>query len=63
MVMRKRGRITVDVHSAGDRLAADICLTLITSNPRSTSPSEMSSARVVNELAWERERERERVEE
>jgi hypothetical protein len=47
-VMRNRGRFTVDVPSAGDRRVADICLTLITSKPRSTNPSEMSSAGVVN---------------
>jgi hypothetical protein len=35
-VMRKRGRITVDVPSAGDRRIADICLTLIMSKPKST---------------------------
>jgi hypothetical protein len=46
--MRKRGRFTVDVPSAGDQQVADICLVLITSKPRSTSPSEIPSARVVN---------------
>jgi hypothetical protein len=47
-VMRTRGRITVDVPSAGDRRTAEICLTLITSKPRLTSPSELSFAGVVN---------------
>jgi hypothetical protein len=43
-----RGRLTVDVHSAGDQRVDDIYLTLITSKPRYTNPSEMSSAGVVN---------------
>jgi hypothetical protein len=30
-VTRKRGKFTVDVPSAGDRMAVDICLTLVTS--------------------------------
>jgi hypothetical protein len=47
-VMRKRGRFTVDVLSAIVRRVADICLKLIMSKPRSTNPSEMSSAGVVN---------------
>jgi hypothetical protein len=33
--------------SEGDRLVAVICLTLITSNPRLTSPSDMSYAGVL----------------
>jgi hypothetical protein len=48
-VMRKRGRFTVGVLFAGDRRVADICLTLITSNPRSIVPFEMSFAWVVGE--------------
>jgi hypothetical protein len=47
-VMRKRGRFTVDVPSAGDRGVADICLMLMTSTLRFTSQSEMSSAGVEN---------------
>jgi hypothetical protein len=47
-VMRKRGRYAVDVPSAGDQQVGDICLTLITSKPASTNPSEMSCAGVVN---------------
>jgi hypothetical protein len=42
-VMRKRERFTVDVPSAGDRRVADICLTLLTSAPRSTSPFSAAS--------------------
>jgi hypothetical protein len=38
-VIRKSGTFTV-VLSAGDRRAVDICLTLITSKPRFTNPSE-----------------------
>jgi hypothetical protein len=34
--------------SAGNQRVADICLTLITSKPRFTNPSQMSSVRVVN---------------
>jgi hypothetical protein len=34
------------VPSAGDQRVVGICLTLITSKPRFTNPSEMSSARV-----------------
>jgi hypothetical protein len=33
-VMRKRGRFTVDVPSAGDQREVDICLTLITLKAR-----------------------------
>jgi hypothetical protein len=43
-VIMKRGMFTVVVPSAGDRRLADIFLTLITSKPRFTNPSEMSSA-------------------
>jgi hypothetical protein len=46
-IMRKRERFTVDVPSAVDRRVAGICLMLITSKPRSSIPSEMSSAGVV----------------
>jgi hypothetical protein len=45
-VIRKRGKFTVDIPSVGDRRVIDICLTLITSNPRFTNPSQMSSAGV-----------------
>jgi hypothetical protein len=41
-VIRKRGIFTV-VPSVRDRRAVDICLTLITSNPRFTNPCEMFS--------------------
>jgi hypothetical protein len=47
-VIRKRGRFTVDALYASDRRAADVCFTSITSKPKSTNPSEMSSAGVVN---------------
>jgi hypothetical protein len=47
-VIRKRGRFTGDVSSVGDRRVANICLTLITSKPRSTNPSEMSSTGVID---------------
>jgi hypothetical protein len=47
-VIRKRGRFAVDVPSASDRRIADISLTLITSKPKSTNPSEMSSTGVVH---------------
>jgi hypothetical protein len=47
-VMRKRGRFTVVVPSAEEPRLADICLTLITSKPRPTNPSEMFSAGAVN---------------
>jgi hypothetical protein len=42
----KRGMFAVVVPSAGDRRMIDICLTLITSKPRFTNPSEKSSAGV-----------------
>jgi hypothetical protein len=47
-VIRKRvgGFMVVDP-SEGDRRVAVICLTLITSNPRLTSPSDTSSAGVL----------------
>jgi hypothetical protein len=47
-VIRKRGRFTVDVPSGDDQQVADICLALITSKPRFTNPSEMSSAGVLS---------------
>jgi hypothetical protein len=43
-VIRKRGMFIVVVSSAGDGWLVDICLTLITSKPRFTNPSEMSYA-------------------
>jgi hypothetical protein len=46
-VIRKRGRIMVVDPSEGDRRVAVICLTLITSNTRLTSPSDISSAGVL----------------
>jgi hypothetical protein len=45
-VTRNRGRFT-GLDPSGDRRLDDICLTLMTSNPRSTSPSEMSWAGVL----------------
>jgi hypothetical protein len=45
-IIRKRERFIVVVPSEGDRRVAVICLTLITSKPRLTSPSDMSSAGV-----------------
>jgi hypothetical protein len=39
---------TVAVPSAGDRWVVDICLMLVTSKPRSTNPSEMSSGGAEN---------------
>jgi hypothetical protein len=45
-IIRKRGRCTVVDPSEGDRRVAVICWTLITSNPRLTRPSDMSSAGV-----------------
>jgi hypothetical protein len=45
-VIRKRGIFTLVVPSKCHRRVADICLTLITSKPRFTNPSEMSSAGV-----------------
>jgi hypothetical protein len=44
-ITRKSGRMTLDA-SGGDRRVVVICLTLITSKPRLTSQSEMSSAGV-----------------
>jgi hypothetical protein len=46
-VIRKRGRFMFVDPSEGDRKVALICLTLITSNPRLTSPSDMYSAGVL----------------
>jgi hypothetical protein len=46
-VMRKRGRFEDFGLSGADRRVAVICLTLITSKPRFTSPSDMSSAGVL----------------
>jgi hypothetical protein len=43
-IMKKKGRSTVNILPSGDRWVADISLTLITSKPRSTNPSQMSSA-------------------
>jgi hypothetical protein len=43
-IIRKRGMFIVVVPSSGDRRAVEICLTLITSKPRFTNLSEMSSA-------------------
>jgi hypothetical protein len=45
-VTRKRGRFVVLDFSGGDRRVAVICLTLITSKPRLTSQSQISSAGV-----------------
>jgi hypothetical protein len=42
-VMRNRGRITVDVPSGGFRWDVIICLTLMTSKPRLTNPSDILS--------------------
>jgi hypothetical protein len=47
-VIKKRGMFTVVLPSAGDQWVADICLMLIMSVPRFTSPPEMSSAGVMN---------------
>jgi hypothetical protein len=44
--MRKKGRFTGDIPASGNRWMADICVTLITSKPWSTNPSEMSFAGV-----------------
>jgi hypothetical protein len=41
-VTRKSGRVKTLVSSGGDRRVVVICVTLITSKPRLTSPSEMS---------------------
>jgi hypothetical protein len=43
-VTGKRRMFTLVVPSAGDRRVVDICLTLITSKPRSTNQTEMFSA-------------------
>jgi hypothetical protein len=45
--IRKRGRFMVFDPSGGDPWVAVICLTLITSEPRLTSPSYMFSAGVL----------------
>jgi hypothetical protein len=47
-VSRKRGVFTVVVLSVGDRRVAEICLMLIISKPRFTSPSEIFSGGAVN---------------
>jgi hypothetical protein len=46
-VIRYKGRFLDDVPSEGDRREVVIFLTLITSNPSVTSPSEISSAVVL----------------
>jgi hypothetical protein len=46
-VMRNRGMFMVVVTSLGDWRVAVICLTLITSKPRLTNPSDMSSSGVL----------------
>jgi hypothetical protein len=46
-VMRNNGRVFVDAPSVGDRRTVFICLTLMTSKPWFTSPSEMSSGGVL----------------
>jgi hypothetical protein len=46
-VMRNRGMFMVVVPSGGEWQMAVICLTLITSKPRLTSPSDVSSAGVL----------------
>jgi hypothetical protein len=46
-VIRNKGRFLVIVPSEGDRRVVVICLTLTMSNPRVTSPSEISSAGVL----------------
>jgi hypothetical protein len=45
-VTRNRGKVT-GFESSVDRRAEDICLTLTTSKPRSTSPSDISFAGVL----------------
>jgi hypothetical protein len=45
-VTRKRDRLMTLGSSGGDRRVAVICLTLTTSKPRLTSPSEISTAGV-----------------
>jgi hypothetical protein len=47
-MIRNNGRFLDDVPSEADRWEVVICLTLITSNARVTSPSEMSSAGVLD---------------
>jgi hypothetical protein len=46
-VIRNKGRLLVVVPSEDDLRVDVICLTLITSKPRFTSPSEISSAGVL----------------
>jgi hypothetical protein len=46
-VIRDRLKFMVVDASEGDRRVSVICLTLITSNPRLTSPSDISSAGVL----------------
>jgi hypothetical protein len=46
-VLRKSGRVITLDSSGGDRPLVVICLTLITSKPRLTNPSEMSWAGVL----------------
>jgi hypothetical protein len=46
-VMRNKGRFLVVVPSESDRRVVVICLTLTTSNPRVSNPSEISSAGVL----------------
>jgi hypothetical protein len=46
-VIRKRGRFMFVDMPEGDRRVAVICVTLITSNPRLTSPSDKTSAGVM----------------
>jgi hypothetical protein len=46
-VIRKSWRFMVVDPTEGDRRVAVICMTLITSNPRLTSPSDISSAGVL----------------
>jgi hypothetical protein len=46
-VIRNKGRGFVVVPSVGDRRVVVICLTLLTSKPQFTKPSEMSSAGVL----------------
>jgi hypothetical protein len=45
-VTRNKGKV-IGVEPSGDRRAVDICFTLMTSKPRSTSPSAMSFAGVL----------------
>jgi hypothetical protein len=46
-VMRNKGRFLVAASWEGDRWEVVICLTLTTSNPRVTSPTEISCAGVL----------------